>query len=98
MVYQEAHSKYTWAAAPPGRPRREAGAGRTGPTAAAEPGTTRRGAEAFHRGIEALAQYQEREGCGLPARSHVEVLPDGSEHRTGVWIVNQKQRRDRTPA
>ncbi|MFE4632770.1 hypothetical protein ACFRJ1_05230 [Streptomyces sp. NPDC056773] len=23
------------------------------------------------------------------------LLPDGTEHRTGVWIVNQKQRRDR---
>ncbi|WP_330334749.1 hypothetical protein OHS33_36705 [Streptomyces sp. NBC_00536] len=37
----------------------------------------------------------EREGGGLPGRGHVELLPDGSEHRTGVWIVNQKQRRDR---
>lgn len=23
------------------------------------------------------------------------TAPDGSEHRTGVWTVNQKQRRDR---
>ncbi|MGW7453496.1 hypothetical protein [Streptomyces sp. NPDC054787] len=28
-------------------------------------------------------------------RAHVERLLDGTEHRTGVWIVNQKQRRDR---
>ncbi|MFK0050614.1 Helicase associated domain protein [Streptomyces sp. NPDC090741] len=67
-------------------------------TASAEPGTTTtsgRGAEAFQKGVQALAQYQEREGGGLPARAHIEVLPNGSEHRTGVWIVNQKQRRDR---
>ncbi|MFB7983819.1 DEAD/DEAH box helicase [Streptomyces vinaceus] len=66
--------------------------------AAATAGTTAtsgRGAEAFQKGIQALTQYIEREGGGLPARGHVEVLPDGSEHRTGVWVVNQKQRRDR---
>ncbi|GHE42492.1 hypothetical protein GCM10017778_27340 [Streptomyces vinaceus] len=37
----------------------------------------------------------EREGGGLPGRGHVERLLGGVEHRTGVWIVNQKQRRDR---
>lgn len=40
-------------------------------------------------------QYIEREGGGLPGRAHVEGLPDGTEHRTGVWIANQKQRRER---
>ncbi|MCJ0875273.1 DEAD/DEAH box helicase [Streptomyces sp. AP-93] len=54
-----------------------------------------RGAAAFQAGVEALARYLEREGGGLPGRGHVERLPDGSSHRTGVWIVNQKQRRDR---
>ncbi|MFE2246645.1 hypothetical protein [Streptomyces lavendulae] len=39
-----------------------------------------------------------REGGGLPARAHVEHLPDGSEHRTGLWIANQRQRRDRLDA
>ncbi|MEV7526511.1 helicase associated domain-containing protein [Streptomyces sp. NPDC091371] len=57
--------------------------------------TSERGAEAFQKGIQALAQYQEREGGGVPGRAHIEHLPDGSEHRTGVWIANQKQRRDR---
>ncbi|MGW5402540.1 helicase associated domain-containing protein [Streptomyces sp. NPDC003952] len=57
--------------------------------------TSGRGAAAFQTGIQALAQYREREGSGTPGRGHVELLPDGSEHRTGVWIVNQKQRRDR---
>lgn len=69
--------------------------------AAATAGTTTtagRGAEAFQKGIQALSQYQEREGGGLPGRGHIELLPDGSEHRTGVWIVNQKQRRDRLDA
>ncbi|WP_331741601.1 helicase associated domain-containing protein [Streptomyces sp. NBC_01006] len=67
-------------------------------TAAATAGATSmsgRGAEAFQKGIQALTQYQEREGGDLPGRTHTELLPDGSEHRTGVWIANQKQRRDR---
>ncbi|MEU8466283.1 helicase associated domain-containing protein [Streptomyces sp. NPDC029003] len=62
---------------------------------AAAPTPSGRGAAAFQTGIQALAQYQEREGSGLPGRGHVELLPDGMEHRTGVWIVNQKQRRGR---
>ncbi|MFD7034050.1 Helicase associated domain protein [Streptomyces sp. NPDC059917] len=53
-----------------------------------------RGAAAFQTGIQALAQYREREGGGLPGRGHIEELPCGP-HRTGVWIVNQKQRRAR---
>ncbi|KPI33191.1 helicase-associated protein [Actinobacteria bacterium OV450] len=66
--------------------------------AAAEPDATTtsgQSAEAFRNGVQALAQYLEREGDSLPGRSHVEHLPDGTEHRTGVWIANQKQRRDR---
>ncbi|MFD3723347.1 Helicase associated domain protein [Streptomyces sp. NPDC058674] len=50
--------------------------------------------QAFQRGVEALAQYVAREG-GLPARSVVEVLPDGAEHRTGIWYGNLKARRDK---
>ncbi|MGE7391584.1 Helicase associated domain protein [Streptomyces sp. NPDC004126] len=58
-----------------------------------------RGAEAFQTGIQALAQYIEREGGGLPGRQHVEHLPDGGGgHRTGVWLANQRQRRDRLDA
>ncbi|MFD7258814.1 hypothetical protein [Streptomyces sp. NPDC059874] len=40
----------------------------------------------------------EREGGGLPGRAHVEHLPDGTEHRTGIWIANQKQHRDKLDA
>ncbi|MEV7594089.1 Helicase associated domain protein [Streptomyces sp. NPDC089922] len=53
-----------------------------------------RGAAAFQQGIQALTQYVEREGGGLPGRQHVEHLP-GAVHRTGVWLANQRQRRDR---
>lgn len=49
---------------------------------------------AFQRGLEALQQYIAREGA-LPGRAVVERLPDGTEHRTGIWIGNQKTRRDR---
>ncbi|MFD7258884.1 helicase associated domain-containing protein [Streptomyces sp. NPDC059874] len=57
-----------------------------------------RGAEAFQKGVQALAQYTEREGGGVPGRAHVEQFPDGTEHRTGVWIANQRARRDRLDA
>ncbi|MDA5283898.1 helicase associated domain-containing protein [Streptomyces sp. Isolate_45] len=69
-------------------------------TPAKAPGvsTSGRGPAAFQTGVQALAQYREREGGGLPGRGHVEELPDGTAHRTGVWIVNQKQRRDRLHA
>ncbi|MFE9221683.1 Helicase associated domain protein [Streptomyces lavendulae] len=56
-----------------------------------------RGAAAFQIGIQALTQYVEREGDGLPGRQHVEHLP-GTVHRTGVWLANQRQRRDRLDA
>ncbi|RSS40771.1 hypothetical protein EF912_32040 [Streptomyces sp. WAC07061] len=61
-------------------------------------GQPERGADAFDKGFQALTQYLEREGGGTPGRSHVERLPDGSEHRTGVWVANQRQRRDRLTA
>ncbi|MCX4722258.1 Helicase associated domain protein [Streptomyces virginiae] len=50
--------------------------------------------EAFQTGLQALQQYVAREG-GLPGRAVVERLPDGTEHRTGIWIGNQKARRDK---
>ncbi|MYV75883.1 hypothetical protein GT352_18375 [Streptomyces sp. SID1046] len=31
----------------------------------------------------------------MPGRAVVERLPDGTEHRTGIWYANQKARRDR---
>ncbi|MDQ0745778.1 hypothetical protein QF034_008236 [Streptomyces africanus] len=52
------------------------------------------GSGAFERGIAALAQYKARTGSVGPiSRSHTEVLPDGTEVRLGVWIMNQKGRR-----
>ncbi|UUU44281.1 hypothetical protein [Streptomyces sp. NBC_00162] len=57
----------------------------------------RAGGEAFQKGLQALQQYIAREGA-LPGRAVVERLPDGTEHRTGIWIGNQKARRDRHDA
>jgi hypothetical protein len=49
---------------------------------------------AFDRGIAALAQYKARTGSAGPiSRSHIEVLPDGTEARLGVWTMNLKSRR-----
>ncbi|MFJ9079460.1 helicase associated domain-containing protein, partial [Streptomyces sp. NPDC102278] len=59
--------------------------------AASGPGA---GGGAFQKGLEALAQYVAREGR-FPGRGVVQVLADGSEHHTGIWISNQKQRRDK---
>ncbi|WP_406359423.1 Helicase associated domain protein [Streptomyces sp. NBC_01544] len=72
---------------PAARPQKEPAKGGTAP------GSGKSGA-AFQKGLEALAQYVEREGS-MPGRGHVEVLPDGTEHRTGIWIGNQKARRDK---
>ncbi|MFC8247875.1 helicase associated domain-containing protein, partial [Streptomyces chartreusis] len=47
----------------------------------------------FERGVAALAQYKAREGSVTVPRGHVEQLPDGTEVRLGVWIMNQKTRR-----
>ncbi|MFD8779493.1 helicase associated domain-containing protein [Streptomyces sp. NPDC059916] len=48
---------------------------------------------AFERGVAALAQYKAREGHLTVPRGHVEALPDGTEVKLGVWIMNQKTRR-----
>ncbi|NXY99062.1 Helicase associated domain protein [Streptomyces sp. BR123] len=69
---------------------------RRGPVKAAAASGSGKSSEAFQKGLTALAQYMEREG-GTPSRAHVEHLPDGP-HRTGVWLANQKQRRDRLDA
>ncbi|MFD4165672.1 helicase associated domain-containing protein, partial [Streptomyces cyaneofuscatus] len=54
-------------------------------------GGTRAGA--FERGLAALAQYTEREGTVVVARSWSEELPDGTSVRLGVWLSNVKSRR-----
>ncbi|MER6450822.1 helicase associated domain-containing protein [Streptomyces venezuelae] len=54
---------------------------------------TRTGGEAFQKGLQALAQYVAREGA-MPGRGAVEELADGP-HRVGIWVGNQKARRDR---
>lgn len=77
----------------PGGPAR----GLKAPAKASATSTSGRGAEAFQRGLEALAQCIRREGS-LPGRGHLEHLPDGTTHRPGVWIANQKARRDRLDA
>ncbi|MFE2129193.1 DEAD/DEAH box helicase [Streptomyces amritsarensis] len=59
-------------------------------TTAAGPRT---GGKAFQKGLQALTQYVAREG-GMPGRGAIEQLADGP-HRVGIWIANQKQRRDR---
>ncbi|MFI5983580.1 Helicase associated domain protein [Streptomyces sp. NPDC051555] len=69
-----------------------------GAAAVAAAAGDRRGSAAFDRGVRALAQCLERTDGRPPGRAHVERLADGSEHRTGVWLANQKQRRDRLGA
>ncbi|MEV5283557.1 helicase associated domain-containing protein [Streptomyces sp. NPDC051994] len=57
-----------------------------------------RSADAFRRGLAALAQYIEREQRTVIPRQHTEpVVIDGQDHhvRLGVWISNQKSRRDK---
>ncbi|WP_331717802.1 Helicase associated domain protein (plasmid) [Streptomyces zaomyceticus] len=60
-------------------------------TETVEPVTTPK--NAFERGVAALAQYKTRTGTVTIPRTHIEQLPDGSEVRLGVWIMNQKTRR-----
>ncbi|MEU0374590.1 helicase associated domain-containing protein, partial [Streptomyces sp. NPDC006283] len=50
---------------------------------------------AFQRGLTALTQYIQREGTTIVSRQHVEELPDGTAVRLGVFLMNQKQRRNR---
>ncbi|MEQ6028279.1 Helicase associated domain protein [Streptomyces salinarius] len=51
--------------------------------------------QAFQRGLAALAQWVEREGQRPVPRKTVEVLPDGTETKLGVWVSNTRARRDR---
>jgi superfamily II DNA or RNA helicase len=57
-----------------------------------------RASAAFHRGVQALAQYIAREGKTVVGRAHVEMLPDGTMIKLGVFLGNQKARRDRLDA
>ncbi len=50
---------------------------------------------AFQRGLAALAQWIEREGDRPVPRKTVEVLPDGTETKLGIWYSNTKSRRDK---
>ncbi|RSM94045.1 helicase [Streptomyces sp. WAC 01325] len=50
-------------------------------------------ASAFERGIAALAQYKARTGSVTVPRAHIEVLPDGTEVKLGVFLSNTKSRR-----
>ncbi|MFE4663819.1 helicase associated domain-containing protein [Streptomyces sp. NPDC056716] len=59
--------------------------------APAKPSTTP--LSAFERGVAALTQYKTREGHVTVPRGHIETLPDGTEVKLGVWIMNQKTRR-----
>lgn len=52
-------------------------------------------AAAFQRGLQALTQYIQREGRTIVGRAHTEELPDGSAIKLGVFLSNQKTRRDR---
>ncbi|MEU2554685.1 helicase associated domain-containing protein [Streptomyces sp. NPDC013313] len=57
------------------------------PETAETPGkASRGGSAAFERGCTALAQYKARTGATGPiSRTHVEVLPDGTEVKLGVF-------------
>ncbi|MBQ0986496.1 Helicase associated domain protein [Streptomyces sp. F63] len=61
------------------------------PEVSAKPSTAP--VSAFERGVAALAQYKARTGSVRVPRSHVEVLPDGTEVRLGVFLSNSKSRR-----
>ncbi|MFE5165037.1 Helicase associated domain protein [Streptomyces sp. NPDC056697] len=52
----------------------------------------------FERGVEALAQYKARTGSVKPPRAHVEVLPDGTQVKLGVFLSNTKARRSKLTA
>ncbi|MFJ2751230.1 Helicase associated domain protein [Streptomyces sp. NPDC087297] len=67
---------------------------RRAPAKTATASGPRASGEAFQKGLEALQQYVARKGV-LPGRAGVQETPDGDIRRVGVWLANQKQRRDR---
>ncbi|WP_406410460.1 helicase associated domain-containing protein [Streptomyces sp. NBC_01614] len=50
---------------------------------------------AFERGVAALAQYKERKRHVTVPRGHVRTAGSGTEVRLGVWVMNQKSRREK---
>ncbi|MFD7912789.1 hypothetical protein ACFV30_19045 [Streptomyces sp. NPDC059752] len=60
-------------------------------------GRGRAGGTAIQKGLQAFTQYTAREG-GTPGRAVVERFPGGTEHRTDIWISNQKTHRDKLRA
>ncbi|MFE2237830.1 Helicase associated domain protein [Streptomyces sp. NPDC059442] len=67
--------------------------------APASPHVTSKAQQAFQRGLAALTQWVEREGAGRAVpRKAVEVLPDGTENKLGIWYSNTKARRDKLTA
>ncbi|MEU3464806.1 Helicase associated domain protein [Streptomyces sp. NPDC006733] len=53
---------------------------------------------AFEKGVAALAQYKARTGSVMVSRAHVEVLPDGSKIKLGVFLSNSRSRRAKLTA
>jgi hypothetical protein len=57
-----------------------------------------RASASFQRGVAALAQYIAREEKIVVGRAHLEELPDGTTIKLGVFLSNQKARRERLNA
>ncbi|MER5587202.1 Helicase associated domain protein [Streptomyces asoensis] len=89
-----------WQALADGQRERLEQLGITPPAPAPEaPGTApQKAVNAFEQGVAALAQYIQREGRTVVGRAHIEELPDGSAIRLGVFLSNQKTRRERLDA
>ncbi|MEU3662523.1 Helicase associated domain protein [Streptomyces sp. NPDC032940] len=91
-----------WRQLSPEQRERLSGIG-VGPAQAPSPvpaaGRAKRGSgkaqQAFQRGLAALAQWVEREGQRPVPRKAIEVLPDGTETKLGVWVSNTRSRRDK---
>ncbi|MGW1140552.1 Helicase associated domain protein [Streptomyces zhihengii] len=69
------------------------------PEAPAAPSTASAGPlSAFEKGVAALAQYKTRTGSVTVPRGHVEVMPDGTEVKLGIFLSNSKTRRAKLTA
>ncbi|MFE6962098.1 Helicase associated domain protein [Streptomyces sp. NPDC057696] len=91
----------SWAELPQEQQRRLSALGMTPaerPTSAPAAKGAAKASAAFQRGLTALAQYITREGRTVVGRAHVEELPDGTMIKLGVFLSNQKARRDRLDA
>ncbi|WP_326608818.1 Helicase associated domain protein (plasmid) [Streptomyces scopuliridis] len=100
---QQQKQPATWARLPPEQQERltalgvqPAEAPPAAPTTTRATKSPRKAQQAFQRGLAALTQWVEREGPDRPVpRKAVEVLPDGTETKLGIWYGNTKQRRDK---